>query len=125
MKRIPRISESEWTVMEVVWTSAPVTAAEIIEQLGKPMKWKHQTIRTLLARLVKKGALSPEAEGNRYLYRPLFTRDECVGVESDSFLKRMFGGATQPLLVHFASRGELTREELAELKRILNQKGSK
>ncbi len=111
--------------MELVWSTSPITAAEIIERLGAPMNWKHQTVRTLLARLVKKGALSSEADGNRYLYRPLFTRDECVGVESESFLKRMFGGATQPLLVHFASRGELTKEELNELKRILNRKDPK
>ena len=119
MKRIPRISDSEWTVMEAVWNSAPVTAAELIEQLGEPMKWKHQTVRTLLSRLVKKGALAVEPSGNRYIYRPLLERSEGVRQESESFLNRVFAGAAQPLLVHFAQRAELSKAEILELKRIL------
>ncbi|HEY5792833.1 MAG TPA: BlaI/MecI/CopY family transcriptional regulator [Chthoniobacterales bacterium] len=119
MKPLPRISESEWSIMEVVWSEAPVAAAEIIEALGKSMNWKHQTIRTLLARLVKKKALAFEPDGNRYLYRPLVKRADLVQAESDSFLRRVFAGAAQPLLVHFARKAKLSDEEIRELQEIL------
>lgn len=122
MKNLPGISESEWIVMEVAWESSPVTAAEIIRRLAEQMRWKHQTIRTLLARLVKKGVLAFEQDGNRYLYRPLVRRGDCVRQESESFLNRVFGGAAQPLLVHFASKAKLSKDEIRELKRILNER---
>ncbi|HEY8901885.1 MAG TPA: BlaI/MecI/CopY family transcriptional regulator [Chthoniobacterales bacterium] len=122
MKNPPKISESEWSVMEIAWESAPVAAAEIIERLAQRMKWKHQTIRTLLARLVKKGALASKPDGNRYLYHPLVRREQCVHSESESFLNRVFGGAGKPLLVHFATKADLTKEEIRELKRILSER---
>lgn len=125
MKPLPRISESEWPVMEVVWDKAPVAAADIINQLGRQMNWKHQTIRTLLARLVKKGAIAFEPEGNRYLYRPLIRRLELVQAESESFLQRVFAGAAQPLLVHFARRARLSDDEIRELQAILKRESRK
>lgn len=118
----PDISESEWTVMEVLWETAPKTASEVTKTLRPTMSWAENTVRTLLTRLVEKGALSTaeNASGTR-TYSPAVKREACVRAESQSFLDRVFGGAAKPLLVHFAQNSKLTPEEVGELKKILDQ----
>lgn len=125
MPALPRISEAEWDVMEVLWSAGtPLTAAGVLERLSGSKAWKANTVKTLLARLVQKKALVFEAEGNRYLYRPLHPREAFVQTESASFLKRVFGGAAHPLLLHFASQTKLTPRQADELRKILERKNS-
>jgi BlaI family penicillinase repressor len=120
----PSISDSEWDVMNVVWDApAPVSAREVVGRLAGRKPWSPRTVKTLLNRLLNKGALAAEAEGNRYLYRAKVTREQCVRHEGKSFLARVFGGAAGPLLVHFVTRAELSAAEVEELKRLLDQKG--
>jgi len=118
-----RISDSEWQVMQVVWERKTATAAEVIETLAATTNWSHRTIRTLLARLVDKDALAADADGNRYLYRPLVTRNKCVREESHAFLKKVFGGDAGELLVHFVRGANISQEQIEELKRVLDEKG--
>src|SRR5438105_5063845 len=110
MKKIPRISESEWEVMRVVWGKGPLSASGVIEEL--PRKgWHPKTVKTLLGRLVKKGALGFEEEGRAYVYRARVTEKECAAAESASFLERVFGGSLQPMLAHFVEGKKLSAEE--------------
>ncbi len=119
---IPDISESEWTVMEALWESAPQTASELTRLLRPKTKWAENTVRTLLTRLVEKGALkTDENAGGTRVFLPAVTREACVGVESESFMQRIFRGASKPLLVHFAQNAQLTPDEVRELKRLLDQ----
>ena len=118
----PKISESEWAVMEGVWDNSPRTASEIAKSLRGTTSWAENTVRTLLTRLVEKGALEVQTPaGGPKLYSPAVNREACVRAESESFLGRIFQGAAQPLLVHFARNARLTPEEVRELKRILDQ----
>ena len=119
---IPDISESEWTVMEALWENAPQTASELTRLLRPKTKWAENTVRTLLTRLVEKGALkTDENAGGTRVFLPAVTREACVGVESESFMQRIFRGASKPLLVHFAQNAQLTPDEVRELKRLLDQ----
>jgi BlaI family penicillinase repressor len=111
MGNVPRISEAEWEVMEVLWRKHPLTALEVVRQLASHKEWKDLTIRSMLGRLVRKKAVGFEAEGNVYHYRPLVTRDQCVQKVSQSFLERVF-----------VEKKSLTHKELAELEAILRQK---
>ena len=117
----PRISAAEWEVMRVAWRKGAVTAQETIEELAH-RDWSPRTVKTLLNRLLKKGALTHEARGQAYVYRPAVRMKDCVGQESESFLDRVFGGAPGPLLVHFVKRARLTPAEIRELRRILDEK---
>jgi BlaI family penicillinase repressor len=117
----PSISDAEWEVMNVLWESSPRTASEVAEQLCTRMNWHPKTVKTLLARLVKKGALRFRVEGNRYFYRPVFSREKFVRVETRSFIDRVFGGQTTPMLAHFVENGDLTPEDLESLKEILER----
>ncbi len=124
--KIPKISEAEWVVMEVVWRSGrPVTALEVVQQLADRREWQDQTIRTMLRRLIAKKALTYQADGKIYYYSPAVSREQCVRGESRSFLERVFGGTAQPLLVQLMQETKLSAREIAELKRILLEKERK
>jgi BlaI family penicillinase repressor len=123
MKKMPRISETEWEVMKVVWEQAPASASQIIETLNRrDPAWHPKTVKAFLNRLVKKKALGFTVEGRAYLYRPLVREDECAGAASESFLDRVFGGSLQPMLAHFVARKRLSREEIRELKKLLENR---
>ena len=123
MKKMPRISETEWEVMKVVWSQAPCTAGQIIELLTRAdATWHPKTIKAFLNRLVKKRVLGFRKEGRAYLYRPLVRESECVAAASESFLDRVFGGALKPMLAHFVERKKLSAQEVQELKELLESR---
>lgn len=123
MKRMPRISESEWLVMRVLWSKSALTANEVVKQLAGKTKWKPKTVKTLINRLVRKGAVRFEQEGRQYRYHPAVSEAECVRKERLSFLQRVYGGTTKPMLAAFLEDAELSGEDIEELKTILDQKG--
>ena len=125
MPQLPRISEAEWVVMEVVWKQNPITALEVVQHLADRKEWQDQTIRTMLRRLIRKKALTYRAEGKVFFYAPAVSREQCVREESQSFLERVFGGAAQPLLVQLVQESRLSSDDIAELKRILRDKEKK
>ena len=118
-----RISDAEWEVMRVVWERRTATAQEIVAALAH-RAWNARTIKTMLNRLLGKGALVAESRGRAYVYRAAVPKEHCVRQESQSFLERVFGGASGPLLLHFARRSRLSRVEIEELKAILDRKKS-
>ncbi|HUD48048.1 MAG TPA: BlaI/MecI/CopY family transcriptional regulator [Candidatus Baltobacteraceae bacterium] len=117
-----RISESEWQVMSMVWDRSPIAASDIVETLSRRTGWHSRTIRTLLDRLVKKGALKATLEGKRYLYEPLLSMEACVRQESRSFLQRVFAGEPAPMILYLVKESKLSSEEIKELKRLLTRK---
>jgi BlaI family penicillinase repressor len=119
---LPDISDSEWSVMEALWESSPQTASELTKTLRPTRHWAENTVRTLLTRLIEKGALkTAENNSGTRTYLPAVKREACVRAEGESFMQRIFGGAAKPLLVHFAQNSKLTAAEVRELKRILDQ----
>lgn len=121
----PEISNAEWQVMNIVWQSQPVTASQIIKQLAPTNEWSPATIRTFLHRLVKKGALTFEQDGNRYLYRSAVKRSATIKHASRSFSSSVFDGQIGPLLTHFVKASHLTAEEIEQLQMLLEKKGTK
>jgi BlaI family penicillinase repressor len=119
---LPDISESEWNLMEALWEASPQTASELTKTLRPTMNWAENTVRTLLTRLIEKGAVKTgENPSGTRTYLPAVKREACVRAESESFMQRIFGGAAKPLLVHFAQHSKLSPEEVRELKKILDQ----
>jgi BlaI family transcriptional regulator, penicillinase repressor len=118
----PKISDAEWEVMSLLWERAPAAASDLITQLQAKRGWSSRTIRTLLDRLVKKGALGFEVDGKRYLYSPRVTMNSCVRKESQSFLRRVFGGEPASMLIHLVKTTRLSPDQIQELKRILSEK---
>lgn len=120
MPNVPKISETEWEIMRVIWAKHPISSAHLIRELGAADRsWHPKTARTLLARLVNKGAVKFESKGRGYVYEPLVTEQDCIGIASESFLDRVFGGSLQPMIAYFVENQKLTKQELQELGRIL------
>src|ERR1017187_1041783 len=122
MKKAIRITEAEWEVMAVVWDQSPVAASTVVEVLEDRKQWTLATVRTLLRRLVNKGALQQESEGKRYIYKPLISMAECARRESESFLDRVLGRAPSEAILHMVKRASLSKEDIQELRRILRDK---
>jgi len=108
-------------VMEVLWREAPRASEELVAVLQPDTAWHENTVRTLLNRLVRKGAVRAEREGRRYLYSPVLTREQWQTQESRSLLDRVFGGKVAPLLVHFSRNEKLGAKDVTELRKLVEQ----
>ncbi|MBO7745792.1 MULTISPECIES: BlaI/MecI/CopY family transcriptional regulator [Paenibacillus] len=122
MLQFPKISDSEWEVMKVLWLASPRTANEVIEVLQDRKDWSPKTVRTLLNRLVEKSAVAYNQVQRVYSYYPLLKETECIQSETQSFLSKIYGGALKPMLVNFLKDDKLSKEDLEELKGILEQR---
>jgi predicted transcriptional regulator len=114
-----RISEAEHEVMEVLWAESPLGAAEVASRVDPTRGWSDRTVKTMLSRLLAKGAIAHQEEGRRYLYRPAVTREAFVARESGRLLDRMFGGRVTPLVAHLAEQKRLSPADIAEIEALL------
>ena len=87
--------------------------------------WAFQTVKTLLSRMVVKGAVAYDQVGNSYLYRAAVAREELTRHEVQSVLDRVVGAAVSPVLAHFIDEANLSDEEIQKLKRLLDEKRKK
>jgi BlaI family penicillinase repressor len=120
----PRIAEQEWEILKPFWEHGPLAARDVYAHLKAHKPWAYKTVKTMLGRLVAKGALAYDQVGNSYLYRAVYTRDEMVQHVTKSFVNRIFDGALSPFVAHFAA--EISDAELkalqSELKRIMDER---
>lgn len=114
-----QISEAESRVMAILWARGASTADDVVAALDNASEWQESTVKTLLNRLLKKGAIRAEAEGRRYRYHPLLQQSDWVLEESSGLLDRLFGGRVAPLVAHFSEHGKLSRKDIAELRQLI------
>ena len=114
-----QISDAEWEIMKVLWEEPGLAANQVAERLADSRQWHAKTVRTMLSRLEKKGALEVAVVDKLYRYKPLCTREECIGAATKSFLTRVFDGAFTPMMAHFVKTSPLSSKDRAELERIL------
>jgi BlaI family transcriptional regulator, penicillinase repressor len=116
------ISEGESYVMEVLWRApGPLVAEQIVVALAETQHWQTATVKTLLNRLLKKGAIGARSEGRRFLYHPVLRREDWLARESEGLLKRLFGGRIAPLVAHFGSQRKLSRADIQELRKLIDE----
>lgn len=115
------ISEAESVVMEALWAASPQTAGEVVAAIAGDRDWHEATVKTLLNRLLKKGAVRADKDGRRYLYSPVLRREQWLLGESKGFLDRLFDGRVAPLVAHFSRHRKLGKRDLEELKRLIQE----
>ncbi len=113
------ISKTELEVMQAIWQGSPVTSNEIVARLNQQRQWHDKTVKTLLGRLVKKGALEFTKNGRQYLYSPCVSETDYQAKESQSLVSRLFNGRISPLVAGFAQREQLSEQDIAELKQLI------
>ena len=119
-KPVP-ISEAESVVMEVIWRTNPILTEDVVAALEDHGKWQEATVKTLLNRLLTKGALRAEKDGRRYLYSPVLTREQWLATESLGFLDRLFNGRVAPLVSYFSQQKKLSKKDIGDLKRLIQE----
>lgn len=116
-----RISEAEYAVMEVLWQRGTSSAADVCEIICPQREWSLATVKTLLSRLVQKGAITASPDGRRYLYSPVIARSDYVEEESQRLVDRLFGGKAASLVAHLAEREALSDADLVEIEALLKE----
>jgi BlaI family penicillinase repressor len=115
----PRLSESEWTVMKAFWENGALAARDLFAALPSNHGWSYKTVKTMLARLVRKGALEYTQVGNSYLYSARFSRDAMVRSAVKHFSRRVLDGALKPFLVNFFDEKNVSQEEISALREMI------
>ena len=127
MNNPEKISEAEWKVMHTLWNKGRLSSNDVIAEVVPETGWSPNTVRTLLTRLTEKGVLradkgrGKEKDYPLCFYTPLYTREECEAVHVQSFLAKVFEGDASRLLAHFVRETSLTPEQIAELRKQLDE----
>ena len=122
-----QISQSEWEIMRVLWDAQrPLTGAEIVHALDGVSDWKPKTVRTYINRLVKKNVISAKmqiAAGYELLhFESLLDERTTVQAEKRSFLRRFFGGTVESMLASCIESGDISDEELRQIRKLIDKK---
>jgi len=114
-----RISQAELDVLTVLWTQSPLAASDVIARLDPDKDWTDRTVKTLLARLVEKGAVETQPDGRRYLYTPILDQADYAGGAATKLINKLFGGRASALVAHLAESKGLSDEDIAELESLI------
>ncbi len=115
------ISNSEWAILEALWTQAPQTATQLVRAMEGQMGWAPSTTKTLISRLERKGCLRYEMGSRARLYYPTLNRTEVALEETKHFLRRVYQGRLGLLVNAMVDQESLTHEEIDELRTILEK----
>lgn len=115
------ISESEWKLMQVLWAHSPLALKDVIDQVGPENHWNGNTVRTMLVRLVEKGAVTAQKQGRNYLYSACAQEQECVLQETEHFLSRIFDGSPARLFSALSASGKLSKQDCQEIEAMLRE----
>lgn len=121
MKQSPAISDAEWEIMKALWEHSPVSVNELTGRLAPTKKWHPKTVRTMLSRLVRKGAVGTSVIDGIYHYHPAASRENCSRRAAENFIDRVFDGALAPMIAQLVRRRPLTAEEKRELRKLLTE----
>lgn len=120
-----RLPDAELEVMLIIWRAGePCSSGYILGELQGLRSWPLPTLLTVLARLTEKGFLRCEKQGRHNLYTPLVAEREYKQQEGSSFLRRLYGNSAKELVASLYAGGALTADDLAELRRYIEQLGA-
>jgi len=101
----PRVTQAESEVLAALWRAGPLSFVSLIEAVKAKQAWGDATIKTLLNRLMHKGAVKSVREDGRQLYHPLITREAYIDGEIKDLADRLFAGGEAELVDYLARKG--------------------
>ena len=114
------LTDREWELMDALWAVRQATATDLQSQMQASRGWAYSTVKTMLDRLVNLGYVKARRVGNVYEYSPKAKRPTVVGKMLDDVTQRIFGGAAAPLIQTLIERNSLTKDEVQQLRKILD-----
>lgn len=115
-----RMTDSEWRVMEVLWSGEGLHLGQIVDALAPETGWSRTTVHTYLTRMMAKGLVLADEDSPRR-YRPGVDREQCADGQRRDLVERVYQGSAGRLVAAFVRDGSLTREERDELRRLLDE----
>lgn len=119
-EREAKITDAELEVMEVLWQEGDMTLAQVKKAVIARRGWSGDTVKTLLRRLLEKGAVDQEKRGV-YHYRPLVSREELGDYKTRTLIDRLYDGKAKDLVAALVERRQLGREDVAELRDLFDR----
>jgi BlaI family penicillinase repressor len=120
-----RLGDLQLKIMKVLWEREEAGVADVLQALGADAGLAYTTVATMLRKMEARGLVEHVSEGRRFLYRAAVSPDAVTQSMADDILERLFEGRLSDLLSHLLSTREVSREELAELERLIAQKRKK
>ncbi|MBD5099391.1 MAG: BlaI/MecI/CopY family transcriptional regulator [Clostridiales bacterium] len=118
-----KLNASEWNVLNCLWENHPRTVMQLVADLEESVGWAKSTTITTLRRMEEKGLVRVEQTGRGKSYTPAVEREQAMMDETHSFLDRVYQGSVGLMMSAMAKRQELSSDEVAELRAILDQIG--
>jgi len=126
MKKVVRMSEAEKQIMDIIWANGrPVITSEIISKLPEDKAWKQSTVLTFLARLMEKDMITATRIGKANHYAPSITEQEYLNFETKQFIKDVHRGSVSGLLSALCDSEGLTKKDLEDLMKKLNDQAER
>jgi BlaI family penicillinase repressor len=116
-----QLGRLQFRIMQVLWDRGRTNAREITEVLNETEPVAHSTVQTLLRQLEAKGAVAHEAKDRTFVFFPKLKEDKVKRTAARELLERVFGGSVGSLVAHLLKNEKLSRAELDEIHRLIDQ----
>lgn len=121
-KNLPALSPSETEILRLVWQIGQATVQEVCDKLPAKRKIAYATVQTLLRRLENKGYLKHDVRGKAHVFSAAVKKEQVVKRSVGDFLDRLFGGDPIPLVQYLAEHGQISADDIEQLKKLADNK---
>jgi BlaI family penicillinase repressor len=118
-----QLGRMQFRIMQVLWDRGRASARDITDALNEAEPVAHSTVQTLLRQLETKGAVGHEADNRTFVFFPRLREDKVKRTAALDLLDRVFGGNVGSLVAHLLGNERLSRDELDDLRRLIDQRG--
>jgi len=116
------VTDAELDVLRALWDIGPATIRALTDRLyPSGGTSEYATVQKLLERLEGKGHVARTAEGRQNVYHATVEREELVARRLRETAEELCDGSLTPLITQLVSAGKLSREELRELRRVVDR----
>lgn len=116
------LTKLELKIMQVIWKQGSSSVLTVQEALEQPLAYT--TVQTMLNILERKGKLKRRLRGRAYEYSATVTESKAVSHAVRDLVDRMFGGSSEELVMSLIKSKQINAEQIARLKRKLEEGGS-
>lgn len=123
----PRPTDAELEILTVLWSRGPSTVREVYETINQRRAAQYSTVLKFMQIMAEKGLVRRDEKQRAHVYEAAQPREWTQQRLAADLLQRAFGGSASNLLLGALSSRKASRQELAELRRILDEyeKGAK
>lgn len=120
-EKLQALSPSETEILSILWSLERATVQNVCDHLPKDRDITYATVQTLLRRMEKKGYITHKVKGKTHVFFAREKKESVINRSITDFVNRLFGGDPAPLLHHLAKHGDISDQDIKELKKIIKK----